>query len=199
MKPEARAKRHEKITEFAYGLLAEKGYRGMTMSALAKAAKASHETLYAWYGDKDGLIAQLVADNAEMVSGLLDEAMADDLPAIETLHRLAPLLLELLTGERAVALNRAAAADPTGQVGVLLSRFGRETVAPKIGAVIGRAVAEGTLDGEVPDLTELFIQLVIGDLQIRRAIGVMPAPTPEDRAARAARAMERFMRLAGRA
>ena len=197
MKAEARAKRHDAIAEAAYGLLAEKGYRGMTMSALAKAAKASHETLYAWYGDKDGLIGHLVSDNAARVSDLLDAALDEDRPALETLEALGPLLLEVLTGARAVALNRAAAADPSGQVGRVLSRFGRETVGPKIGRVVAQAIGEGTLAGDVRDLSELFIALLVGDLQIRRAIGVMPELDDAARLQRARQAMERFMILAG--
>ena len=60
MRSEKKQARHEAITKAAYAQLAKNGYDGTSMLSIAKAAKASNETLYRWYGDKQGLFAAMV-------------------------------------------------------------------------------------------------------------------------------------------
>ncbi|WP_411892626.1 hypothetical protein [Yoonia sp. SDW83-1] len=50
--------------------------------------------------------------------------MQDD--PIKTLRHIGPILLDLLLGARAVTLNRAAAADLSGELGAFISQQGRE-------------------------------------------------------------------------
>ncbi len=111
MRDERRAERESQILDAAFGELLERGYRATTMLAIARRAAASKETLYAWYGDKQGLFAALVQSNAASIETMLRAALAKEADPPETLRRLGPLLLSLLLGERAVAINRAAAAD----------------------------------------------------------------------------------------
>ncbi len=102
--------RRIQIEDAAYALLDAKGYSGTSMQAIARAAKASNETLYNWYGDKKGLMAALIARNTDTVR----VALADiaNTQAVERLSLIGPTLLAMVLGPRAVALNRAAAADP---------------------------------------------------------------------------------------
>ncbi|MEX3016969.1 TetR/AcrR family transcriptional regulator [Gymnodinialimonas hymeniacidonis] len=184
MKPDKQEERRTQIEDAAYRMLGERGYSGTSMQAIAKAAKASNETLYNWYGDKKGLMAALIARNTEVVRAALAENDADD--PLDQLARLGPILLGMVLGPRAVALNRAAAADPSGDLGRAISAGGREVVAPMITAIMARAIAEGPLHGTAEDLAQLYLTLLIGDLQIRRVTGAMDVPTSEfcrDRAA----------------
>ena len=57
---EARQRREAAIHAAAYALLAEHGYGGTSMLRVARAARASNETLYRWYGGKDGLFTAMV-------------------------------------------------------------------------------------------------------------------------------------------
>ena len=59
-----RSQREVAIHAAAYDLLARHGYGGTSMLRVAQAAKASNETLYRWYGDKDGLFTAMVRANA---------------------------------------------------------------------------------------------------------------------------------------
>ncbi|MEQ8305794.1 MAG: TetR/AcrR family transcriptional regulator [Hoeflea sp.] len=196
MREETRAARQAQIEQAAYEVLEEKGYAATSMLAIAKRARASNETLYNWYGDKTGLFRALVVRNAEVVRQMLEAALAEDAPPLSTLEALGPGLLALLTSSRAVQLNRAAAADPTGELGALLSEQGRETVAPLIGAVLERARAGGFVDCETTEeAVGLYLDLLVGDLQIRRAIGRAPPPDEAAIAERARRALERFLLL----
>ncbi|MCY0094424.1 TetR/AcrR family transcriptional regulator [Hoeflea ulvae] len=195
MRDDTRMARQQQIEQAAYAVLETKGYAGASMLAIARQAKASNETLYNWYGDKNGLFAALVVRNAAEVQDLLQQGLQSGRPGLEILRVLGPRLLALLTGPRAVQLNRAAAADPTGELGKVISGRGRETVAPLIGEVLRRAKQDGDLDfGTVEEAVGLYLDLLVGDLQIRRAIG--GAPPDEDAISRRADlALDRLLRL----
>ena len=85
MRYENRSIRQDQIEQAAYTVLDAKGYGGASMLAIAKAAKASNETLYNWYGDKTGLFAALVRRNAAEVKALLEAQIAAGGDAVETL------------------------------------------------------------------------------------------------------------------
>ncbi len=196
MRDENKVSRQQKIEEAAYAVLEAKGYAGASMLAIAKAARASNETLYNWYGDKTGLFKALVLRNAEEVKAHLEEGLESDRQPLDILRALGPQLLALLVSPRAIQLNRAAAADPTGELGAVISERGRESIAPLIGAVLERARREGVLTFDATgDAVSLYLNLLVGDLQIRRVIGREP---PLDETAikrRAEQAYERFFRL----
>lgn len=196
MRDETKAIRQDQIEQAAYAVLDDKGYGGASMLAIAKAAKASNETLYNWYGDKTGLFAALVRRNAAEVKALLEDQIAAGGDAPETLARVGPVLLELVTSDRAVALNRAAAADPTGELGRVLAAEGREAVAPLIAQVIAQGREQGRfVFDDLAMACETWLGLLIGDIQIRRVVGRLPQPGPEALAARADSAHRHFLRL----
>ncbi|MDQ2095837.1 TetR/AcrR family transcriptional regulator [Rhodalgimonas zhirmunskyi] len=194
MRDEKRAARAEQIENAAYMVLEEKGYSGLSMLSVAKAAKASNETLYRWYGDKLGLFEALITRNTESVRATLDATQGST--AISTLQQVGPALLTMLLGPRAVALNRAAAADASGALGRALAKSGRETMGPWIARVMARAQTEGTLSGGDPgDMAEVWFGLLIGDMQIRRVTGAVDAPSPDEIAQRAETALRRLRAL----
>lgn len=188
--------REARIAQAAYDLLAARGYGGTSMLAVAKAASASNETLYRWYGDKAGLVRALVAQNAAEARERLDRALADGADPLDSLAETAPILLAMLLSDRAILLNRAAAADATGAVGQALAEAGRGTIAPLVGDLMARAIARGEVAAETPaEAADLFLTLLIGDLQIRRATGALARPDADWIAARARTAVTRFHRL----
>ncbi|MHA6323709.1 TetR/AcrR family transcriptional regulator [Roseivivax sp. CAU 1753] len=196
MRDEGKALRQEQIEKAAYAVLEEKGYAGASMLAIARKARASNETLYNWYGDKTGLFRALVGRNAAEVKALLAEQIADRNDATETLRRIGPVLLALVTSDRAVALNRAAAADPTGDLGRTIAEEGRSTVLPLIAAILEQGRAAGQFAFEDTFATcETYIGLLIGDLQIRRVVGRMPQPDEATLAARSKVALGHFETL----
>ncbi len=197
MRSAAKADRQEKIEKAAYELLEAKGYAGTSMLSIATRAKASNETLYRWYGDKQGLFKAMVVRNAQEVEGLLEEELQAEQPPLKTLRRLGPVLLKLVLGPRAIALNRAAAADPTGELGAALTEGGRERVVPLIAQLFRQARKAGIIQGlSTKDAVELYLSLLIGDLQIRRVIGALPEPGPADIKRRADRALKTLLKIA---
>ena len=196
MRDQHRSLRQAEIEQAAYAVLDDKGYEATSMLAVARAARASNETLYNWYGDKTGLFRALVRRNAAEVKALLEAEIAAGGDAVEALARIGPVLLALVTSDRAVALNRAAAADPTGELGRAIAAEGRDTVAPLIAAVLAQGRAKGQLAfDDLAMACETYLGLLIGDLQIRRVIGRLPQPDADAIARRGAMAMRHLLRL----
>lgn len=199
MREETRNARQEQIEQAAYAVLEEKGYAATSMLAIAKRARASNETLYNWYGDKTGLFRALVVRNAADVRRLLQDGLDSDEPPLAVLEALGPRLLTLLISPRAIQLNRAAAADPTGELGAVISEFGRETVAPLIGELLARVRRTGVLEFDDPEESvALYLGLLVGDLQIRRAIGRQSPLDDKAITRRSDLAHAQFIRLKGR-
>lgn len=196
MRQDNKTKRQQQIEQAAYDVLDEKGFAGASMLAIARRAKASNETLYNWYGDKGGLFKALVVRNAQDVKTILSQSLEIGDDPIELLGKMGPVLLHVLTGERAVALNRAAAADATGELGGAIAQAGRNTIAPLIAQVLLRARDRGDLGFDRADqAADLYISLLIGDWQIRRVIGQMPPPSESTIAERAGLAVQRLCTL----
>lgn len=194
MRQENREVRARLIEAAAYEVLEEKGFSGMSVQAVAKAAKASNETLYRWYGDKTGLFEALIRGNSNLVRDALDATAAE--AALESLHRIGPVLLSMLLGDRAVALNKAAAADAGGTLGRALAQEGRSAIAPRIIAIMEDARIAGHLGGgTVQEMAEVYFSLLIGDLQVRRVTGALPMPREEYIAKRADDAVTNLQRL----
>ena len=198
MREEKRSLRQMQIETAAYEVLEAKGYSGTSMLGIAKQARASNETLYNWYGDKRGLFQALVTRNAEEVRHHLEEGLQAEEDALSILGTLGPKLLRLLTGDRAVALNRAAAADSSGELGTTLSKAGRESVFPLLEQVLLRARQEGLLCFEDSGTAVgLYLDLLIGDQQIRRVIGRLPSPSDAFCQERSERAVMHLRQLLG--
>ncbi len=196
MREETRALRQAQIEQAAYQVLEEKGYAASSMLAIARKAKASNETLYRWYGDKQGLFKALVERNALQVKSLLEDGLNSAQDPLQTLELLGPKLLELLTGPRSIALNRAAATDPTGELGEAIGRAGRETVAPLISRVLEEARRRELLDfDDTAAAADLYISLLVGDLQIRIVIGREAPPPDQAINARAHKALVHLRRI----
>ncbi|SMY06466.1 TetR/AcrR family transcriptional regulator [Flavimaricola marinus] len=195
MKQSARQQRRDAIEAAAYDLLDQGGYEGLSMQGLARAAKASNETLYRWYGDKTGLFRALVDRNAEGIKAALSQHIDTGADPLVGLSRIGPELLGMLVGRRAIALNRAAAADATGTLGEALGTAGRDAVAPLLGQVFAAAAQSGQLSGAPAEMAEVYITNLVGDWQVRRVTRAMAEPDAKAITDRANAALARIRAL----
>jgi AcrR family transcriptional regulator len=194
--------RREEILKVALSVLAERGYRGASMREIAVRSQASKETLYAWFGNKRGLFEELVRWQAERVDAVIApnlERDGDD-PS-EVVRGFALELQRLLLGDRAVVINRAAISEATSDptFARILATQGRGSVVPKLERYLEGQRERGRLDFEdAGKAIDTLIGLAIGDQQVRRLLGVLPMPEPEQMEARAERAVRSFLTLFGR-
>ena len=192
------------VLDAVFELLVERGYQGTTMAAVAERAGSSKETLYSWFGSKQGLFTALIRRQAEATNRAVDAALdggdhGSD-PAA-TLTAFATNLLRLLLGERSVALNRATIAElggrapGAGALATTLLAQGRHHTGPLVEAYLARLAAAGRLRIDDPaEAFQLLYGLVVRDLQIRVLLG---EPPPEEAALadRARVAVDRFLAL----
>ena len=196
------AERREELLKVTLAVLAERGYRGASMREIAKRARASKETLYAWFGDKRGLFEELVRWQAEGVDAALAPSLERDAEnPSEVLRGFAVELQRLLLGDRAVVINRAAISeaptDPT--FARALAAKGRDSIVPKLEQYLEEQRERELLEFEsAGSAVDALIGLVIGDQQVRRLLGVLPMPGPGRIEARAEWAVGEFLTLFAR-
>ena len=190
------ADRRRRVITAALDELIEHGYERVTMLGVASRAGASKETLYRWFGSKEGLFAALIEANADQSAERVRQALEGDADPEEILVGYAVGLLTLLTGAPSVALNRAAVASP--DLAEVLLVNGRHRVGPLVEAYLARLSDDGVLEVADPaEAFELLYGLVIRDTQIRVLLGE-PGPGPEAIRRRATTAVAEFLLLAGR-
>lgn len=193
-----RQAREDAILDAAFALLVERGWQGCTMTAIARRAGASKETLYSWFGDKDALLVALIHQQAARANAGVEAALDTDADPVEVLTGFSANLLRLLLGPRSLAINRAALSEtPTGggAAAEILLREGRLRTGALVERYLERLAADGVLPvADPPSAFQLLYGLVIQDLQIRMLLGddVM-AKVPVEEHAR--RAVDRFLLL----
>jgi AcrR family transcriptional regulator len=185
--------RRREIEAAAFALLAEKGYRSTSMLQVARRAGASNQTLYAWYGSKQGLFRSLIESNGRAAKHVLREALDGARRPLDALGALGPVLLGFTAGEKAILVNRAAVADAsdTGLLGQAIEEGARADIVALTVALMARLVAAGAFrPGTDPaEAAEVYLALLLGEVQLRQAMGRLG---PLDEAAIAARAARAF-------
>jgi AcrR family transcriptional regulator len=185
--------RRDEILDAALALLREKGLAGVTTAALAKTARCSKDTLYRLFDDRAAILAALVDRQATALNATLTTALGPA-SADAALVQAGAQLLRLLTSEASLAINRAALADPTGELSRILIQRGKERSAPRIASLIAQLHSTGLArinDGQ--EAYRIFYGLLIGDRQILALHGARYRSEDPELVAR--RAVAGFLRL----
>ncbi len=196
--------RQNAVLEQALRLLVEGGEKALTTSGLARAANCSKESLYKWFGDREGLLAAMIAHQASKVrtyerSG---ERLTADLLR-EHLELFARDLLEVLAGDVSLALNRLAigqinkaeAVREGSKLGKLLIEHGRRQIDRRAIALIEQGKRAGLLRFDNADSAyHTLYGLIVSDLHVRMLLG---EPGLKDNARQAQKAVEAFLTLHG--
>lgn len=181
------------MLDAAFDELIEHGYEKVTMLAIARRAGASKETLYSWFGNREGLFRAMITENADATSDGVRRALSDDNDPTYTLAMFGRGLLALLTNERSVALNRASMVNLALAADLLAN--GRFRVGPIVEEYLaGLDGRHGLRVHDPATAFETFYGLLIRDSQIRVLLGES-APTPGQIAERADDAAQQFVAL----
>lgn len=198
MEPSARMirqdKRKRQILSATLRLVRRHG-TGISTAQIAAEARCSKETLYAWFSDRDGLMHALVEEQARHMGDALARsfARADGESFEARLHSYCLALIDFLTGEAVLAVNRIAMADACrdgADLGLaVLDDWQARVVAPFLGLL--KEGRENTMI-EAEDLNEAFnvlMGLLIGDRQRRLLLGEASRPTMEEMSKQVDRAL----------
>lgn len=190
--------RRAALLDAVLDLLVERGAAALTMTAVAQRARCSKETLYRWFGDRDGLLSETVRWQASRVrAGAYDRQHLDAGALRESLEAFAANWLSVIASETSVALNRVAIGQAGALGGIVLAN-GRFAIGERLKPLLLDARAAGLLAfDDAEDAFRTFFGLVGRDVQIRLLLGDRPPLDPDAVAADAARAATQFLALYG--
>nr|WP_047581649.1 TetR/AcrR family transcriptional regulator C-terminal domain-containing protein [Methylobacterium sp. ZNC0032] len=198
---EALTARQQAVLDAVLSLMVEKG-SGLTMTAVARRASCSKETLYKWFGDRDGLLTATVQWQASKVrAGNFDRQNLDAGALRESLKGFAANWLEVITSPTSIALNRigiSQAASRDGNLGSIVLANGRFAIGERLKPVLDAGREAGLLafdDTETAFRT--FFGLAGRDVQIRLLLGDTLTLSRAEIATDAERATEQFLTLYG--
>jgi len=193
--------RQREVLDAALELMAEEG-DAFSMTALARRAACSKETLYKWFGDRDGLLTATVRWQAGRVrAGNWDAAKLDAAALEASLTAFAANWLTVISSRTSIALNRVAiahAATGKSRLGEIVLANGRFAIGERLKPVLEAGRAAGLLafdDTEAAFRT--FFGLAGRDVQIRLLHGDRLTMTDATIVADAARAVRQFLALHG--
>ncbi|MCM2292794.1 TetR/AcrR family transcriptional regulator C-terminal domain-containing protein [Allorhizobium sp. BGMRC 0089] len=187
------------LTE-ALRLLVEGGDKALTTAGLARAANCSKESLYKWFGDRDGLLSAMISFQASKVRTF--ERAGERLTAQSLTEHLEVFgcdLLEVLAGEVSLALNRLAIGQTSrdgSKLGQMLLERGRRQIDRRARALLDAGRRDGFLrfdDGE--EAYRTLYGLIVSDQHVRMLLG--EKPDSRKFPARARKAVAAFLMLHG--
>lgn len=192
--PEAeREQRRQEALEAALAEIAERGYEAVSMLDVARRAQSSKQSLYAWFGDKEGMVRAVILDQSRRTNEAVRRALGSSTDARQGLTAVANGLLDLLLGPTSIALNRAAMSSPA--LADVLLQSGRHTTGPLVEAYLDRLHHDGLITADDPaEAFRLLYGLVVQDSQIRVLLGEKP-PTAKARRSQATAAVTAFLTL----
>jgi len=191
------------VLEEALRLLVEGGEKALTTAGVARAANCSKESLYKWFGDRDGLLSAMIAYQASKVRTLEVSAEALDAAGLRAhLVAFAKDLLDVLSGDVSLALNRLAigqASREGSKLGRLLQERGRRPIGRRAGALLEAGRKAGLLAfDDADEAYGALYGLVVSDWHLRMLLGEDAAAMKMDFSRRAERAVDAFLALHGR-
>ena len=200
---EALTARQQAVLDAVLSLMVEKG-SGLTMTAVARRASCSKETLYKWFGNRDGLLTATVQWQASKVrAGNFDRQTLDAGALRESLKRFAANWLEVISSPTSIALNRigvSQAAARDGNLGSIVLANGRFAIGKRMMPVLEAGREAGLLDFDDTETTfRTFFGLVGRDIQIRLLLGDPLTLGKAEIARDAERATDQFLTLYGTA
>lgn len=172
---EAFTPRQRAVLTAALDLLVENG-DGLTMTAVARRASCSKETLYKWFGDRDGLLTATVQWQAAKVRmPLVDRSGLNAHSLRASIEQFARDLLTVLIGEISITLNRTAvthAAQEKDSLGVIVLENGPLAIRRRLKPILEAGRDARLLRFESSeDAYRTFFGLVVRDVQIRLLLG----------------------------
>jgi AcrR family transcriptional regulator len=193
--------RQREVLDVVLSLMVEEG-DGFSVARIARAASCSKETLYKWFGDRDGILTATVQWQASRVrAGEYDRQRLDAAQLRKSLEDFAANWLSVISSNTSIALNRVAvshAATAKSRLGQIVLANGRFAIGARLKPILEAGRAAGILDFEdSEEAFRAFFGLVGRDVQIRLLLGDDFALAAETIAADAKRATNQFFVLFG--
>jgi AcrR family transcriptional regulator len=189
----AKATRRREILAAAFAEFSSHGYAGASMVAIARRARASKETLYAWFSDKETLFATVLTDRMEAMSSHVSAAVSGDPPPEDLLPVVAENVLRLM-----ITLAPLTHGIQAGAGEKALRLLGKSVIAERSRFVdyLLRCRARGQVafDDDPFELVSTFVAMAVGEWSLRLATGITARLTDKMIAEHARRVTRLFLK-----
>ncbi|MBT1156163.1 TetR/AcrR family transcriptional regulator [Aminobacter anthyllidis] len=201
MEGEGPTARQQDVLDAVLRLLVEEGDR-LTMTAVARRASCSKETLYKWFGDRDGLLTATVQWQASKVRVPPVDRKGLNLASLtSSLERFASDWLRVISSDTSIALNRVGvvhAGSDKRDLGAIVLERGRFALGRRLKPVLEAGREAGLLEFDDAETAfRTFFGLVARDVQIRLLLGDRLELTEAGIDGDAVRATQQFLALHG--
>ena len=193
--------REQEVLSTVLDLMVEEG-DGFSMASVARRASCSKETLYRWYGDRDGLLTATVKWQAsKVIMPEMDQVNITKREFIKTLEDFAQSWLTVLTSDVSIALNRLAvshAGNGKSRLGDIVLQNGPFAMKKRLIPIfrLGKSKKIISISGE--EAFRLFFGLVVADTQIRVLLGDARRPDINSIKKLSRKAVKQFLALASK-
>ena len=170
------------ILQAASAVFLERGYAGASIDAVVERAGGSKATVYALFGNKEGLLTALVSQGAESLAAFVD-ALPAGASLEDSLRAIGRSYLDLILQPKRVALYRLVAGESgrSPHIGDIFYRTGPQAVATRVAEFFRTAAARGLLEAPDPErLAHFFIDALRGDHHNRVLFNPTRRPTPQE-------------------
>jgi AcrR family transcriptional regulator len=194
--------RQKAVLETALRLLVEGGDRALTTARIARAASCSKESLYKWFGDRDGLLAAMIAYQASKVRAPAPGGLPVTRDAFRgQLIQFAFDLLSVLAGDVSLALNRLAigqASAENAKLGRMVLDRGRRVIGLQARALLDGGRRKNLVRYDDPDAAfRTLYGLITRDFHVRLLLGDTLHDQERDFDEQARAAIDQFFQLYG--
>jgi len=189
----AKDARRREILDIAFQEFSEKGYAGASMLAIARRARASKETLYAWFENKETLLNTLFESRLERMASRAGAAALEDPSPANVLPIVAEDVIRFMLAT--APLSQAIGAGEAGDK--VLRRLG-QTIAEERARFVDyllRCRDQGHIafDDDPFELASLFVAMAEGEWSLRLGTGMLSEVTDRMIAEHARRVTRMFL------
>lgn len=168
------------MLEAATALFMEQGYERVSLSDILERSGGSRTMLYAQFGNKEGLLRAIIERAIARTWQALDVDPVPALGAEAALRELGRRFLDAVLADDAIATYRIITAEAHRVSGIADFFFdlGPRRFQGRLTSWFRAAARAGMLQADDPDgLARVFIGGVLGDLHLRRVLGLVDGYT----------------------
>jgi AcrR family transcriptional regulator len=190
----ARENRRREILDAAFLEFTCKGYAGASMEAIARRARASKETLYAWFENKETLFNTLLTSRIDGINRRAIAAAEQDPSPANVLPVVAEDIMRLMLATAPLS-QAMGVGEPSGSATRLIGRTISEERA-RFADYLVRCRDQGYIafDDDPIEIVSLFVAMAEGQWGLRLGTGMIDALTDEMISAHARRVTRIFLK-----